>query len=936
MHCDLNGIDMMNCPPPDKLADLLAERATPVELDTLNSHVRDCNHCSTILDQLTDDRDLRSWRPEKRQAGSPDSLPFDEPKRDGDLASFGTYRILKLLGRGGMGLVYLAFDETLSRNVALKFLRPEFDLPEIRDRFIREGRVAAGIRHDHVVIVFSVSQNNGELPYLAMEYLGGESLAERIDGKPMPIREAVKVIIQVADGLAAAHKSGLIHRDIKPANILFESGTGRAKIVDFGLARTENVLAGLTQDGTVVGTPHYLSPEQADPRNVKIDARADQYSLGATLYEALTGTTPFHGTSLGVLHQVLNESPPTPRTLNRDIPHDLETICLKAMARERDRRYLTILAFRDDLQRWLNGEPILARPAGRIERSYRWMARNPLPVSLIAAILIGLIASLAGWRHASDQAEKAREKSRLADARSGIALGSVAVLVEQAQKIQGNDSKSLAIQRTLNAAALNELKKLADEIDRNPDPDAGIAEAQYRLGESYYSLGKLSESEAYFRKSFELSQQLARREAAEIRHVLNQSKAAVRLGRMALYRGDYQTAKSVFSDNVKLIQHNLKSKKDIALNRELAMSFNALGDVGFLGGPILEGISNYQKAESIIEELLSQESNHPGYLADARFTQARLAQCFASRLRFDEALKYQIQAERSAAAFLAVATDRLAAERDVRVSRLDRLQLLVRACLWTDAEPMAREVISECEKAAAVQPDDAILRRDVAVGQNLLAVTLNGLGRFDDALLAAEKSFKLRKGFPLVEQIEVCWIGANTAARAGKFLESAQWCDRAIAAIQEAQKLNQATPAQVAERGQFELYAKAARFVPMRLQPQNRMDAIPADVAQLVHGMSGVYFVRINRFNDAIQVLSNLPETSDLEVQKQRILIAIMLGESSIDQELKNKYRQLGKDGLMSLARRYPAVLSVLYLFPELTAVCRSPEWKQFQNELVP
>ncbi len=332
-------------------------------------------------------------------------------------AVLGPYRIETELGRGGMGIVYRAYDETLHRTVAVKLLRPERANADAQKRLLREARIAARFRHDHAVVVHAVATPDDGPPYLVMEYLAGPTLAALIRerGRLEPV-EAANIAVQVADGLAAAHAAGLVHGDIKPSNIIHDPDANRAKILDFGLSRLNEGGASLTQEGMLAGTPTYMSPEQVRSSN-RTDGRADIYGLGVTLYEALTGAAPFRGTPARVLDQVLHDEPQPPRRLNERIPQDLETICLKAMAKEPGSRYQTAVALADDLRRFLSGHPIQARPASRAERLWRWRRRNPKVAFLSAALVFAVVAGTAGiaWQYAravADRNEALRQKAQ--------------------------------------------------------------------------------------------------------------------------------------------------------------------------------------------------------------------------------------------------------------------------------------------------------------------------------------------------------------------------------------------------------------------------------------------------------------------------------------------------------------------------------------------
>ena len=240
-------------------------------------------------------------------------------------------------------------------------------------------RKAAAVKHDHTVTIYRVGHTPGfPLPYLVMEYVDGEPLSDRLERQGvLEAKEAARIVQQVAHALAAAHARGLVHRDIKPSNILLEAGSGRAKLTDFGLARaTEVGGVSTSQSGRIVGSPAYMSPEQT-VAPAKIDGRSDIYSLGVVLYELLTGERPFRGAAHLLLQQVVHDEPRPLRKLNDRIPRDLETICLKAMAKAQARRYATGRELADDLRRFLNNEPIHARPVGQVERLWRWCRRNP-------------------------------------------------------------------------------------------------------------------------------------------------------------------------------------------------------------------------------------------------------------------------------------------------------------------------------------------------------------------------------------------------------------------------------------------------------------------------------------------------------------------------------------------------------------------------------
>jgi WD40 repeat protein len=421
---------MVPCPSHPQLQQLLREQLDPDAREAIERHVEACTLCQDILEQLTDEggtdwrllvrcrphpvpqcdlaiaRYLKENPPKDTQPGpdegaGPAGIAFPgPPTAQGPLGELDSFAICKELGRGRFGIVYQAVD-ALHRLVAIKVLKPELAAsPKERARFEQEARKAAAVRHDHVVTVHQVGQAPGfPLPYLVMEYLDGETLSQRLQRQGgLEPRQAAETVRQVALGLAAAHARGLVHRDIKPSNILQERSSGRAKITDFGLARlVEEAGSRTSQSERIVGTPAYMSPEQIVAPG-RVDGRTDLYSLGVVLYELLTGEPPFRGLTHLMLEQVVHDQPRPPRKLNDAVPKDLETITLKCLAKEPSRRYATAEELADDLQRWLEGQPIHARPVGALERGWRWCRRNPgLATALGAATCFLLLGTLVSW-----------------------------------------------------------------------------------------------------------------------------------------------------------------------------------------------------------------------------------------------------------------------------------------------------------------------------------------------------------------------------------------------------------------------------------------------------------------------------------------------------------------------------------------------------------
>ncbi|HEX7839798.1 MAG TPA: serine/threonine-protein kinase, partial [Kofleriaceae bacterium] len=303
--------------------------------------------------------------PATQRAEVSETLPSDRsltPAAATDLpfAGWDRYELLELLGKGGMGSVYKARDRRLDRTIAIKFILGA--APTLTIRFLREARAQARIEHPNVCRVYEVGEVSGRA-YIALQFVDGEPLHKA--AARMSLDDKVAVVRDVALAVHEAHQLGIVHRDLKPSNVLVErTGNGRwfPVVMDFGLARETTVEAGITESGIPLGTPAYMPPEQARGDVQAIDHRSDVYSLGATLYELLTGTVPFPDPSLvTVLARVLHDDPPAPRSLQPDLPADLETIALKCLAKDPAERYPSARALADDLPRYLDGQPILGR-----------------------------------------------------------------------------------------------------------------------------------------------------------------------------------------------------------------------------------------------------------------------------------------------------------------------------------------------------------------------------------------------------------------------------------------------------------------------------------------------------------------------------------------------------------------------------------------------
>lgn len=325
--------------------------------------------------------------------------PNDPAQRE-----FGDYELREIIGRGGMGLVYRAFQKSLDREVAIKLLSAGmWASPEFVSTMQSEARYAALLQHPNIVTIYEIGECNG-LVYYAMQLAVGHSLADRIqnDG-PLPPHEAAQLIRTVAEAVDYAHRQGMLHLDLKPGNLIIDADHN-PKITDFGLARRLGV-DGRVDNERVSGTPGYMAPEQVQVHGEKLSPATDVWGLGAILYEALTGHQPFEGTSpQDVIGHVLHGQVRNPRRYNEDIPHDLEAICLRCLHKDPAQRYRTARALADDLGHFIEGREVRARPLNRLQRGWHWARREPrlavVSVLAVLALVVGALAAAREWRRA--------------------------------------------------------------------------------------------------------------------------------------------------------------------------------------------------------------------------------------------------------------------------------------------------------------------------------------------------------------------------------------------------------------------------------------------------------------------------------------------------------------------------------------------------------
>ncbi|MCE9564855.1 MAG: protein kinase [Planctomycetes bacterium] len=506
------------------------------------------------------------------------------------------YEVLSLVGRGGMGRVYRAKHLALGRVVALKLLAHAPD-EHLLARFREEVRAVAKLQHPNIAQLFETGVTDGQ-PFFTQEFLEGGSLAESFGKKPQTPERAARVVETLSRAIQHSHAHGILHRDLKPANILL-AADGTLKVTDFGLAKTFTTAGvagetapdghGLTRTGEILGTPAYMPPEQASGVLALMGPPADVYGLGAILYDALTGRPPFLGPdAFRTVMMVREMEPVSPRTLQPDVPRDLETICLKCLAKEPHKRYASAGALADDLLRYQNREPILARPVGFWERTTKWARRKPwqaavaaLGVILVIGLIVGLglvaeknrqvrdaneqlglantdlatkneelVASLKREEQANLNLTAANKKVEDEKSRAERTIGLTLHAIERYYFVFSDELKSLPKAETLRLEVLTKARSTLETLNQFQPDNLQIErfrmEGYDRLGNIESQMGNTTAAESDYTKSRDIAAALERRNPNDVAYKRHRLLTISKIATLQLRRGETKTADALF------------------------------------------------------------------------------------------------------------------------------------------------------------------------------------------------------------------------------------------------------------------------------------------------------------------------------------------------------------------------------------------------------
>lgn len=711
-----------------------------------------------------------------RSMGLPVPIASRMPER------LGEFRILREVGRGGMGIVYEAEQESLGRHVAVKVLTAQalLDVDQLR-RFHREAQTMARLHHTNIVPLFGVGEHEG-MPYLVMQFIDGRGLDEVIasgewlvagaDRVPPATRwrQAATIAVQVADALRYAHGQGTVHRDIKPSNLLLDA-RGTVWVTDFGLAKLIEH-DDLTRPGETAGTLRYMAPERFQGQS---DARGDVYSLGLTLYELLTLRPAFEESDRRqLIRRVMEEEPLSPRKLDPEIPRDLETIVLRAIARDPAHRYRSALELAEDLHRFLDDKPVMARRVGPIERVWRWCRRNPAVACLTAIaasllLLVALVASVAyvqtraalsreAMLHQQAEVQRERAETNLELARIANVRGSeqhqeaigqrrraeanLALALRAFEEIFAQATRRDLVRDTTDpdtddsqaepacppvaspelAVLLQNLLKFYDKFgERNradPRLQREIARAYRRVGDIQQRLGQFESAEAAYRRALSFYEDTTSGKPPSGDNTRETAAIHNELGRVLQMTGRNAEAEREHRLALRILRDHEQTQ---AIRYELARTQNILGSLRGKIGRWEQGEQNHRRALELIEGLRQEDATNPDY----RLAQARSYMNLASALAFRGPRQEAATSQRTAISLL----EELAADFPTFPDyRYELSDVLMRSSVSRRPQSSA-EVDPKLRRATELATDLAITYPAVPEYQALRARSLQRLGQ---------------------------------------------------------------------------------------------------------------------------------------------------------------------------------------------------------------
>jgi tetratricopeptide (TPR) repeat protein len=697
-------------------------------------------------------------------AGSPAVRPTEQDDASGFPELAGApeipgYRILGELGRGGAGVVYKARQLALNRLVALKVIPSgHHALPGAVERFRAEAEAVARFQHPNIIQVYEVGEYEG-LGYLSLEYAAGGSLERAIAGTPREPAAAAALLETLARAMHYAHQSGIVHRDLKPANIVMSEG-GVPKITDFGLAKLLEQEAGATVSGTIVGTPSYMAPEQLLGPSSVITPAADVYALGAILYEILTGRPPFKGaTPLSTLDQVAHQDPLFPSKLQRSTPPDLETICMKCLEKDPARRYRTAEELADELGRYQEGRPILARPAPLWEKAAKWALRHPGLASALAGVALAVLAvfvailyyngqlraSVGAARHAKEESDRS---AMLAVKQRDLALGALNQLVYEVQEGLGETPQTRTLRQSLLDTAITGLDQIAASNESTP-PDKSRAVAHQRLGEIYRLIGSETAAARQLGHAARLGEQLAKADPWDLDIKECLSRVHIGQGEIDLVGKHNEIALDHFHRVVELCEEIMRADpRRPGARRGLLEAYIRLGRAQDFHLDFDEALAVFQRARDLAEQWSTEEPDNPQPLEMLAWSYRKIGDVDKHMQKFDAARADYAKAIAVGRGSLKSHPDDRETKRHLATALNDLGAVLLHLRDLPGSRPLCAESETLFAELVAADPDQAETRSFLVHATYDHARVLRALGRFSEAASAYRRTIESLSRLP--------------------------------------------------------------------------------------------------------------------------------------------------------------------------------------------